>query len=61
MSLSQISLTVHPAPLITKAPAPNTPIRKGSGKTPGCVARETPQAQGQNNNHVPERIEFEAM
>ena len=49
--LSHMSLTVHPAPRITNAPAPKSANKVKSGKPPVPTAR--PQVDGQNSSHVP--------
>ncbi len=51
MCLSHISFTVHPAPLITNAPAPNRASNVKSGTPPDATVR--PQVDGQNKSHVP--------
>ena len=59
--LSHISLIVHPAPLITRAPAPNTASRERSGIAPGTPANPILQPQGQNNNHVPDEVNITTL
>lgn len=51
MCLSHISFTVHPAPLITNAPAPNRASNVKSGIPPDATVR--PHVDGQNKSHVP--------
>lgn len=53
-SLSHMSLIVHPAPLMTKAPAAKRLISAGSGMgAPGGEARPKLQPQGQKSNQEP--------
>lgn len=52
-SLSQRSLTVHPAPRSSTAPAPNRPSMVRSGAKPGAAARPMDQKQGQASSQVP--------
>lgn len=54
MSLSHMSLMMHPAPLMKKAPAPNRASSHRLGRVPGAEARAILQVQGQYSNHVPE-------
>lgn len=53
MCRSHISLTVQPAPRITKAPAPNKANNLKSGKPPDAIVR--PHVDGQKSSHVPEQ------
>mmetsp|Transcript_6878 Transcript_6878/g.13607 ORF Transcript_6878/g.13607 Transcript_6878/m.13607 type:complete len:206 (-) Transcript_6878:89-706(-) len=53
MSISHISLIVHPAPRITKAPIPNLVIIHRSGKAPMGATIAMLQQHGQRSNHVP--------
>lgn len=55
MSLSHISLIVHPAPLIKKAPVPKTANIKGSGQQPAWALKAILQPHGQKSNHDPEQ------
>jgi hypothetical protein len=48
-----MSLMVHPAPRITKAPRPKTARRAGSGRQPAGVARARLHPHGHNNSQVP--------
>ena len=52
-NLSHRSLTVHPAPLSSTAPAPNSAIMPKSGIWPGGHARVMDHMQGQARSHVP--------
>ena len=48
-----MSLMVHPAPLITRAPSPNRANNWRSGKDPGEAASPMLHVHGKYNNHVP--------
>lgn len=53
MSLSHISLMVHPAPRMTRAPAANIASVSSGGRTPGAAARAMLQPHGQNSSQDP--------
>lgn len=53
MSLSHMSLMVHPAPRITIAPTANLAIMTKSGRAPAGAAMAMLQQHGQRSSHVP--------
>ena len=48
-----MSLIVHPAPRMTRAPAPNIANNWRSGNCPADVAKHIDQPHGQNKSQVP--------
>lgn len=57
-SLSHMSLIVHPAPLISKAPTPKSASMRRSGRHPGSAASPILQVQGRYSSHVPTRTQW---
>lgn len=58
ISLSHISLIVHPAPRIINAPEAKMANVAKSGKHPGDALNATLHPHGQNNNQVPIMIKY---
>lgn len=56
-SLSHMSLIVHPAPLISKAPTPKSASMRRSGRHPGSAASPILHVQGRYSSHVPTRTQ----
>lgn len=52
-SLSHMSLMVHPAPLISRAPVPKRESMPRCGRHPGSEARAMLHVQGRYSSHVP--------
>jgi len=55
-----MSLMVHPAPRMTKAPVENKAKRVGSGRHPEGAARAVDQKQGQRSSIVPMGLSIRA-